>query len=145
MIKLLIDIALDTRQTVTDINEFILSKLDKLDEKLDDIKLDQSETRQALESHEKRDEEIHQDVKKMSVELVNQSKMLNDYNQSLREHMRRTDLLEEIVKPIHQDWAERQVVEKHKMKTWKKVVAAIGIATTIVGLIAGVIQLIDLL
>ncbi len=130
---------------MTDINEFILNKLDKLDNKLDNIKDDQAETRVALENHEKRDEEIHQDVKKMGSELANQSKLLGEYNQSLREHMRRTQMLEDKVDPMHKEWADRQVIVKHKMKTWKKIAAFIGIAATVVGLLAGIAQLMGML
>jgi chromosome segregation ATPase len=109
---------------VTDINEFILNKLDKMDEKLDDVKDAQADAK---------------------VQLAKQSAQLDDYNKSLEEHMRRTDLLEGMVKPMHKEWTDKQAVEQAKMKTWKKVAAIVGLAATLVGLLAGIAQLAGLL
>lgn len=123
---------------MTDINEFLLNKLDKLDEKLDHIKEDQAETRIALQNHEKRDEAMCDNVNKMGTELVIQSKLLSEYNDSLREHMRRTKMLEDKVEPMHREWSDRQVIVNHKTNVWKKVVTVIGVITAIAGAIAAI-------
>lgn len=113
---------------MTDINEFILNRLDKSEEK-----------------QEKRDEEIRSALSDVGDELSNQSKLLSEYNQSLREHMKRTRMLEDKVEPMHKEWADAKVVEKHKMKTWKKVMVGLGIAGAVVGLLTGIAQLFGLL
>ena len=109
---------------MTDINEFILNKLDKMDSKIDDLKDGQSDAK---------------------AELSKQSNQLELYNKSLEEHMRRTDLLEGMVKPMHQEWTDNKVVDKHKMKTWKKVAAIMGVVGTVVALLVGIAQLAGLL
>lgn len=122
----------------------MLNKLDKLDEKLDDIKVDQAETRIALEKHERRDEEIHNDVKQMGAEIAHQSKLLGEYNESLREHMRRTELLENKVEPIHKEWLNKKIVKRHNVKTWKKIVAISAGITAVAGALLAINQFISL-
>jgi archaellum component FlaC len=102
---------------VTDINEFLLNKLDKIENKIDSVKDEQ----------------------------LTQAKLLGDYNESLREHMRRTEILEKKVKPLHTQYEEELLAEKLKMKTWKKLVAAVGIIGTLVGLGVGIAQLLGLI
>lgn len=127
------------------ISDFLLNKLDKLEEKLDQVREDQAETRAALIGHERRDEEIHVEVKKITSELINQSKLLGDYNHSLREHMRRTELLENKLEPIHIKFEEDKLKDSLKMKTWKKVLAILGGLATIAALAVSIAELMGLL
>lgn len=113
---------------MTDINEFLLNKIDKFDEKLD-----------------RQSEETRDAVKEVSHELTYQSKLLADYNQSLREHIKRTRMLEEKVEPLHAERQERLVADKLKMKTWKKVTVILGVLATLVGIGVGIAQLLGLI
>jgi hypothetical protein len=130
---------------ILEINEFLLSKLDKLDSKLDDIKKEQIESRVALQSHEERDKLIHEDVKGAAVQLTEQSKLLAIYNQSLQEHMRRTALLEDKVEPMHVEFKDRQVHDKVKSDRLKRRVKWLGVIGIIIGIVAGIVQIITML
>jgi len=130
---------------VVDINEFLLSKLDKLDEKLDGIREEQLLTKVALNSHEDRDKEIHEDVKMMGSDLKKQCKQLGEYNQSLKEHMRRTEMLENKVEPMFVEFQDKKLLAEarnKKLKKWAKIIGAISV---VVGIIAGIAQIISVL
>jgi hypothetical protein len=129
---------------VSDINEFLLNKLDKLDGKLDTIREEQLVSKAAFGSHEDRDQEMHDDVKSMGTELKNQSKLLGDYNQSLKEHMRRTELLENKVEPMFTEFQDKQALEKIKQAKRKKILKIAGVISVIVGIAAGIAQVLAL-
>ena len=128
-----------------EINEFLLSKLDKLDEKLDDIKTQQVESKIALQSHEERDKLIHEDVKEATVQLGEQTKLLGEYNKSLQEHMRRTELLEKKVEPLHVEYVDKEVSKKIKAEKRKKLIKQLTVAGIVIGIIAGIVQIITML
>ena len=98
------------------LEKFILDKLDKLDDKLDQVRDESVKLTAALLSHENKDEEIHSDVRKMSdrfcSQLDAQYKELQKYNKHLEDHMRRSDILEA---SHHQMWKRvKPVVEAHE-------------------------------
>jgi hypothetical protein len=130
---------------VSDINEFLLNKLDKLDGKLDTIREEQLVSKAAFGSHEERDQEMHVDVKTMGAELKNQSKLLGDYNQSLKEHMRRTELLEDQVKPLYAEYNDKQLLVKLKSDRRKKILKWAGIVSVVIGIMAGIAQIISVM
>jgi len=124
------------------VTDFIERRLDKLESKIDDIKDQQSSLREeniqfriTVEKHEEQDADRHLDVKKLLEYSEKHSNLLSDYNSSLREHMRRTDLLEKKLDPIYDDWVANNVIKTHKIKTWKKVAAIIATLATIIGTI----------
>ena len=141
---------------MTDINEFILNKLDKLDEKIDDMIVEKAQQREEIRhvraeveqihaTLDKHESQLHADVKNINDQLAMQSKLLSDYNESLREHMRRTQLLEDKVEPMHTEFTERKMLNKLKSSGWKKAAGVVGGATAVIGLIIAIIQLFDLL
>lgn len=113
---------------MTNINDFFINRFDKLENKLDE-----------------QTDEVREAVKNIGDELSIQSKLLSEYNQSLREHMRRTKNLEAKVDPLYTEYTEHKVEIKLKMKTWKKVAAFIGILGTVVALGVGIAQLVGVL
>jgi septal ring factor EnvC (AmiA/AmiB activator) len=130
------------------VTDFIERRLDKLESKLDDIKDDnaaikaeQVQFRLTVEKHEAQDETRHLDVKKLLENSEKHSLLLADYNNSLREHMRRTEILEDRLEPVYNDWAEQKVIKKHKIATWKKVAAIIATLATIIGTIITIYQI----
>lgn len=129
------------------INEFVLNQLEKLNEKLDDIREQVSETKTALRSHEVRDEQIHDEVKLMSAQLTEQSKHLGEYNKQLEIHiamsknlMKRQDILDGRLHPLEKERSERIAVEKHTMKRWKKVALWLGIIATAIGIATSLVK-----
>ena len=129
---------------MSDINEFLLNKLDKLDGKLDTIREEQLVSKAAFGSHEDRDQEMHDDVKGMGAELKNQSKLLGDYNQSLKEHMRRTEMLENKVEPMFMEFNDAKLLQKAKSEKIKKMLKIAGVISVIVGIAAGIAQVLAL-
>lgn len=130
------------------IQEFLLSKLDKLDGKLDEIKEQNSNTKLALQAHEIKDDQIRDEVIKLGGQLHNQSKLLEDYNLSLKEHMRRTEMLENRqdsfdnrILPIEKNIEEQKIVEKHKATKSRKTILIFTIITTIISVAAAVLGL----
>lgn len=135
---------------MSDINDFILSKLERLDEKLDDIKLQNISIDTASKNHEAKDALRHEEVMKLSGQLDGQSKLLGDYNDSLKEHIRRTELLEKKVdanevrfSPIEKEYKDKQVEAEVRHKWGKKWVAIAGAIGTIIGVAAAIQQLIS--
>lgn len=130
------------------INEFLLNQLEKLDEKLDEIKEQGSETRAALLAHEVRDEQIHEDVKKMGGQLAEQSHLLDEYNKQLEIHiamsknlMKRQDVLDGRLQPLEKERSDRIAVQKHTTKRWKKIAFWLSIIATTIGIVATVAKL----
>lgn len=128
-----------------EINDFLLNKLDKLDTKLDQIKDQQVEFKVAFETHEERDKEIQNDVKTMGASVKDQSNLLADYNQSLREHMRRTSLLEAKVEPLHVKYTEDGVAAKLHSQRVKLALKVLGIIATLATIGAGIAQMLGML
>lgn len=109
---------------MNDINEllkFLLDRFDKLDDKVD----------------------------KVSDCMVSHSKLLDDYNASLKEHIRRTEILESKVEPMYDKYTEKVLLDKlHEDKTaksmssWKKHAVIIGVISGVIAIIASILQLI---
>lgn len=118
--------------------------LNKIDEKLDGVsdaiyKVDKEVALQkaAFDEHIKQDEKMYEEFKRMN-------DILQQNTNSLKEHMHRTNLLEDIVQkmddrlsPIVQERLEEEAIKKYrnaKLKKWGKI---LGIIATIIGIIAG--------
>ena len=122
---------------MSDLSQFILEKLEKIDDKADDIKAQCAETAVKLAAHE---EQLRQMASKMA-----------DYNEKLGEHMARTeiaerrqDTFEQEIGPILFDFKEKQAVTNYRMRTiakWSKILGFLSIA---VGLIIGISKLMGL-
>ena len=90
---------------------------------------------------EKLEDKIDSGNEKISDQLDLQSKLLSDYNTSLREHMRITELLENKVEPMHAKFTEDSIADKIKTRDWKKIGWILGIIATIVGIVTGIASL----
>jgi hypothetical protein len=90
---------------------------------------------------EKLEDKIDAGNDKISDQLDIQSKLLSDYNTSLREHMRRTELLEGKVEPMHVKFTEDSIADKIKSRDWKKILMILGAIATVVGIITGIASL----
>lgn len=117
---------------MSDIHQYILNKLEKLDEKLDEVREHNASMRASFNSHVTIDREIHEEVIRLAESIDKHSYLLDQYNQQLEIHMKRTDILETKVLPLVIEKQDRQVVERwrdHKVKTAMKIVgwlSAIG-------------------
>ena len=123
------------------LEKFILDKLEKLDDKLDQVRDESSKLNSALKSHEKQDSDIQREVKDMSdkfcTQLEAQRKELQKYNEHLKDHMKRSDLLEashkkmwERVEPVVKAHEDAKVVKKYfsdKARSRMKWMVTIGV------------------
>lgn len=105
-------------------NDFILHMLERLNEKMDDLSKQQSATKIELEVHVKTskitEENIKADTAEIKQALAKQSEHLRVYNQQLKEHMRRTELLESRLNPIEKDFIARTTKKGFVAAHWKK-------------------------
>ena len=117
----------------------MLSKMDqKLDEVSDSIhKVDKEVALQkaAFDEHIKQDEKMYEELKRMN-------DILQQNTESLKEHMHRTELLEDIVKkmdarlsPVEVRHIEEEAVKKHKKEILimsAKIVGALAAAVAVI-------------
>ena len=130
------------------IDRFILDKLDKFSDKLEEVHVNTVRFRESLANHEKKDHEMYEDIKKISSDLAMQSKLLDQYNAHLKEHMRRTELNEEAIKhmhtafaPIKKKYETDNVIKAYSKRKWKMKAAIIATVGTLVGIAVGLTRI----
>jgi uncharacterized coiled-coil DUF342 family protein len=128
---------------MSDIQQFILSKLEKLDEKLDEVREHNASFKASFADHLRRDEEIHGEVIKLGDSIDRHSTLLDQYNQQLDEHMRRTEILENKVLPIVIKQEEEKTVEKWRDNKLKKSMKILGWLSALGGLVVIVLEIIS--
>jgi hypothetical protein len=128
---------------MSDIQQFILNKLDKLDEKLDEVREHNAAIKASFESHAVKDEEIHGEVIKLGDNIDRHSKLLDEYNRQLEEHMRRTEILENKVLPLVIEKNEQKAVDKWKDSRLNKTMKIFGWLSAIGGFIVIVIEILN--
>ncbi len=124
-------------------NKTVDELLLKIDGKIDDVsdsiyKIDKEFAlhKAAFEQHLKQDELMYEEFKRMN-------NILQQNTQSLKEHMHRTELLEEIVKkmdarlsPVEIRHIEEEAIKKHRKEMLIKIGKVIAALTALGGLIA---------
>jgi hypothetical protein len=128
---------------MSDIQQFILSKLEKLDEKLDEVREHNAHMRASFDSHVIIDQEIHEDVVKLGLSIDKHSNLLDQYNQQLEIHMKRTDLLEKSVLPLIRQRREEETVKKWRDGRWSKIAKIAGWLSAIGGFIVIVLKIVS--
>jgi len=138
------------------LGKYILDKLEKLDDKLDNVRVESAESRKTFDAHEQKDENRHRDIKKMGNDIMNrlgeQTKSLDEYNKQLEIHIEGVNTLK---KNQIEMWKRTEpVVLKHenetaakkwlsdRMKTRVKWVTAVG---AVAGSIATVLKLLGMI
>jgi chromosome segregation ATPase len=126
--------------------DYLIRALERLNDRLDDIDKKQSETRTMLEVHVKTSEITeehaktrHDDIKQ---NITKQAKQLELYNQYLKEHMRRTELLENRIKPIEDDYVLRKTKKNLISANWKKISMFAAILSSFGAAVWAVVQII---
>ncbi len=134
---------------MSDLQQFILNKLEKLDEKLDGIKESNSETKIALEAHTMRDEQIQAEVKKLGESVAEQCKRLGEYNEQLKIHistnhllMARQDELDKKIEPILTERHAEHTARKWLSAKWSRRMKIVGYIGLVLGVIATAVQII---
>jgi len=128
---------------VSDIQQFILNKLEKLDEKLDEVRDHSVRMKNSFDSHVVIDKEIHEEVVKLGGNISKHSNLLEEYNRQLEIHMKRTDILEHKVLPLIVEKTERETVKKWWQGRWSTVAKIAGWLSAIGGLIVVIVELIS--
>jgi uncharacterized coiled-coil DUF342 family protein len=127
--------------TVDDIQQFILSKLEKLDEKLDEVREHNVHMRASFDGLATRDEELHRELTALGISISKHSELLDEYNQQLEKHIKRTDILEQSIIPIITERAEQKAVSKWREGRWAKAAKVAGWLSAIGGLVVIIFQL----
>ena len=118
------------------------STLNKIQDKLDEVfdvshKIDKEVALQkaAFDEHIKQDEKMYEEFKRMN-------DILQQNTDSLKEHMHRTDLLEDLVKkmdvrlsPIELERIEEEAVRKYRNSKLKKYGKVLGVVATAIGVL----------
>jgi UDP-N-acetylglucosamine pyrophosphorylase len=81
----------------------------------------------------------HDDIKQ---NITKQAKQLELYNQYLKEHMRRTELLENRIKPIEDDYVLRKTKKNLISANWKKISMFAAILSSFGAAVWAVVQII---
>ena len=138
-----------------DMNRFILDKLEKVDDKLEEVRVKYSRLEQSFKAHEHLDEKIHSSVEEMSKDLNSQMtsmcESIEKYNLLLQEHMRRTEIaekslsiLKDQVTPMYSLYKERNIINTYKSKTWKSYMKWTASVTTVAGAIIAIAKVFEL-
>ncbi len=123
----------------------ISSKLTLIQDKVDEVsdtvhKVDKEVALQkaAFDDHLKQDERMYEEFKRMN-------DILQQNTESLKEHMHRTNLLEDLVQkmdkrlsPIELDRIEREAVKKYRNERLVKIAKILGAIGALIGIIAGI-------
>jgi hypothetical protein len=128
---------------MSDIQQYILNKLEKLDEKLDEVREHNASMKAAFESHAVVDDRIHSEVMRLSDNIDKHSKLLDEYNKQLEEHMKRTEILENKVLPLVVEKHEEKAVEKWKESKFKRTMKILGWLSAVGGLIIIILDIIS--
>jgi uncharacterized protein YukE len=124
------------------------SKINYIQEKLDDVagtihKIDKDVALQkaAFEEHQKQDEGMYEELKRMNDIL-----QLN--TESLKEHMHRTELLEKAVNildtrlsPIEHEKIQKKAIEDYRKEKIIEIAKILGLITAALGVITAIQQL----
>lgn len=135
------------------IDQLLISGLDKVDRKCDDIKDDVNELSRHFEKHEAAFVKHMETDEKMYEELHRMNNILQDNTDSLKEHMLRTANVENTqsiqneallkiddrLSAIEEQEIKKQAVKEFMKENAKKWSIRIGIAAGIVGIIATII------
>lgn len=138
-----------------DMNRFILDKLEKVDDKLEEAKIQHSRLEEAFLRHEAIDDQIHESVKTISDNVSTQmseiSSSLARYNDLLQDHMRRTELAEaslsilhEKVDPIYEAHQNSLFLKNYKNNTFKNRIKWLGAIATGLGVIMSIMKLMEI-
>lgn len=135
----------------TGLGRFILEKLEKLDDKVDDIRIENAEVRKSFDLHERKDEDRHEDIKQMNNAIISQlncqSDSLKEYNLQLKEHIKRTEILEKrqdefskSIKPIVDKENAKVILNKHLTVKLTKNIKILTMVSLVIGILSAVFK-----
>ena len=97
----------------------------------------------SFDSHVIIDKEIHEEVIKLADSISKHSNLLDQYNQQLEIHIKRTDILENKVLPLLEEKNELETVKKWRDGRWAKAAKIAGWLSAIGGFIIVVMEIIS--
>lgn len=137
------------------LDKLILDKLDKLDSKLEQVGKENQKIGLSLEAHERRDQEmydaINESQKQIVKQLSRQSQSLDMYNDQLRDHMRRTDILEKMYKdlevsvhPLISAYNSDKAINNWFKTRWKLSILILSGVSLAIGIVFSILDIIKL-
>ena len=124
-------------------DDFIFRMLERLEIKLDDLTQNYTKLDVNLDIHFKEGQKISEDIKELKDGFKAQAVNLSEYNKQLREHIRRTELLEKKIEPIEKAYFTEKTKANFIAAHWKKIAIVTTVAGTITGIVIGILQIIS--
>jgi hypothetical protein len=128
---------------MSDIQQFILNKLEKLDEKLDEVKEQNIKIKANFDSHAIMDQEMHEQIIKLANNIDKHSNLLDEYNKQLEIHIKRTDILEQKVLPLIIEKKDTEIVRKWWSVRFATILKIAGWLSGVAGFIIILLELIS--
>ena len=126
-----------------DYNQYIQERLESVATSVGNIDKDMALQRQALEDHTKSDEKMYEELRRMN-------DILQSNTESLKEHVRRTNLLEDVMnrmdkrlEPVELEHIQKQAVKDYLYKNAKFVAKITAALAGIAGLLVYVRPLLE--
>jgi chromosome segregation ATPase len=123
-------------------------KVGKVEEKVNDVELDLKELNSKFANHEEFFQRHLEADEKMYQEFAKMNDILRENTDSLKEHMRRTSLLEDsLLKmndrfiPIEDEYIKKKAIQDFIRCNKKKFIVYLGIVSTIIGIIVGITRI----
>ena len=117
---------------------YIQEKIDEVSNTIGKIDKELAVHKSTFHDHLRQDEQMYEELKRMN-------DILQQNTESLKEHMYRTELLEDIVKkidlrlsPIEVQRLEQDIISKYRNEKLKKIGTIIGLLATIIGIGAAI-------
>jgi L-lactate utilization protein LutB len=141
------------------VDEILIRGLDKVDRKCDDIKDNVNSLNTKFATHEEQFRKHLETDERMYQELHRMNDILQSNTESLKEHMHRTELVEDTqsvqnqallkidsrLQVFEQERIKKEAVKEYMKESAKKWAMKISIAGTIVGILVGIAKLAGLL
>jgi len=94
-----------------------------------------------LERTDKKLDDLINTVATQSTSIAVQSEHISEYNNQLKEHMRRTELLEHRVEPLEDDLKLRETKKNFVIAHWKKLAVVAAGLSGLAGMIWSIMQI----
>ena len=135
MKRCIANVLLNTGVFMDETTQIILSKIARLEDRLDEARESSAEMRALLGGSHTQNERIQEEISKIADIIDRQTVLLSDYNRQLEIHIKRTNLLEEKVWPIVEAKMQEETVKNWQKAKNKRLMTIIATVSGIAGLI----------
>ena len=120
--------------------KYILDKLEKMDDKIDDIRAQGVETKAKLESHDRRTAETSRHLDAVGKKLGEYNDQLTIHIQASTSNSKRINTLEEVVKPIAIKHNTEKAVNAYISEKWALRIKKATYVSIIIGIAVSLLK-----